>query len=350
MTPASRVPAKAEILLLVASMLIAFGLLEIAARRGFMLPYNPQADGWWEVGWLKRRAEYDSQRAQYAIDKFDPMLGWTLRENLRDVPLDQVRISSNSQGARGRREYSVAKGPGTRVVVIGDSYTFGEGVNDAQTFSAGLEQLLEGEVINLGVHGYGTDQQWLRLRRDGLKYAPDVVVLGFYEDDIARNRLRFRDYLKPHFSIVDGRPVPDNLPLPSPEEFKSRVHWRSLSYLNILLTNVRDRQLEEENVRRSKVLLNEIFAAALAARAQMIQLYLPTPDQVHANESVHPGLYAYGCGVPGVTCVDPTAALHRAIAPYAEDWKPLFRYHYAPELHRVIAGELARAIQGRSAR
>jgi hypothetical protein len=106
-------------------------------------------------------------------------------------------------------------------VVIGDSYTFGEGVNDDRTFAAGLERMVEHcEVLNLGVHGYGTDQQLLRLELDGLKYRPDIVLLGYYEDDVPRNRLSFRDYQKPHFSLVGGRLVLDNVPISSPEAFR----------------------------------------------------------------------------------------------------------------------------------
>jgi hypothetical protein len=58
-------------------------VVEIAARRGFLLPYNPSADGWWTVAWLKRSADRTSPGMQLTIDAFHPMLGWTLRENLR---------------------------------------------------------------------------------------------------------------------------------------------------------------------------------------------------------------------------------------------------------------------------
>jgi hypothetical protein len=253
-------------------------------------------------------------------------------------------VNSNSQGVRGRREYPLARTDRTRIIAIGDSYTFGEGVNDDQTFAAFLERQLENtDVLNLGVHGYGTDQQWLRLQIDGLKYRPDIVLFGYYEDDISRNRLTFRDYRKPHFSVVNGRLVADDLPIPSPEAFKSSLHWRSLSYLNIVMTGWRERRLEEENVERSKRILDAMVAATRSAHARIIQLYLPTPDQVRANESHHPGLFSYECATPDVICVDPTNAMHDTIAPY-DDWKKFFRYHYAPELHQVIAAQVAKAV------
>ena len=229
--------------------------------------------------------------------------------------------------------------------MIGDLYTFGEGVNDDETFSARLERLLaDSEVLNLGIHGYGTDQQWLRLSQDGVSYHPDVVLLGYYEDDIARNRLWFRDYAKPHFSVIDGRLIADNLPLPSPEAFKARLHLRSLAYLDIFRTALRERQLVRENVDRSARLLDAILTTTRSMGARLVQVYLPTPDQVRAGETTHAGLYSRECAAEDVVCVDPTPALHAWLAPH-DDWKAFFRYHYAPELHDVIAQEIARVIR-----
>jgi hypothetical protein len=334
----------AEFLLVLVSLLATAGCLEIAARRAFLLPYNPNADGWWRVSWLKRSGQFSSERAQYPIDRFHPVLGWTLRENLRDVPLLEAKVSSNSRGARGRREYSPARHGGTRVVVIGDSYSFGEGVNDAETFSAQLEQILpDSEVINLAVHGYGTDQQLLRLQIDGIPYHPDIIVFGFYDDDIGRNRLSFRDYLKPHFSVVNGRLVLDRTPLESPEAYKSHVHLRSLGYLNIFATSFGERRLAEENIERSKLILDAIAASAESSGARLVELYLPTPDQIRAGEVDHSGLFPYLCHRGTTVCLDPTAALHEIVSA-VPDSSRLFRYHYAAELHQAIARELGRAI------
>jgi hypothetical protein len=57
------------------------------------------------------------------------------------------------------------------------------------------------EVLNLGVHGYGHDQMLLYLREEGLRYRPDVVLLGFVQIDMPRNQLSFRDYAKPRFGV-----------------------------------------------------------------------------------------------------------------------------------------------------
>ena len=60
------------------------------------------------------------------------------------------------------------------------------------------------EVLNFGVHGYGTDQMLLRWEREGVAYAPDVVVLAFAYYHLDRNITGFRFYAKPHFILEPG--------------------------------------------------------------------------------------------------------------------------------------------------
>ena len=93
----------------------------------------------------------------------------------------------------------------TRIAVFGCSQTFGSGVEDDETFSARLAVSLRGvEVLNFGVHGYGTDQMLLRWEREGVAYAPDVVVLAFAYYHLDRNITGFRFYAKPHFILEPG--------------------------------------------------------------------------------------------------------------------------------------------------
>ncbi len=112
--------------------------------------------------------------------------GWTPRPSF--VGLWQGRrVSINARGYRGR-EHAVARRPGARrVVLLGDSITFGYAVADHATFAARLDA--RGlEALNLGVEGYGTGQQLLKLRHAGLGYRPDVVLLGVcVENDVVDN-------------------------------------------------------------------------------------------------------------------------------------------------------------------
>lgn len=85
-------------------------------------------------------------------------------------------------GAHGLREPTrpVAKPEGKRrVLVLGDSFTFGPGVPEEKTFVRRCEALLgrpDVEVLNGGTNGYATGQQYVWLRERGLRFSPDVVV------------------------------------------------------------------------------------------------------------------------------------------------------------------------------
>ena len=149
---------------------------------------------------------------------YDPRLGW------RNIPTWQAtslgrRLTINSQGLRDR-EYALQKLPGTgRILVLGDSYTWGYGVEDHEIFTEVLEQRLIGEdppweVINTGVSGWGTDQQWLFLKHEGWAYSPDVVVLAFFLMNDPVNNIHSSQYglHKPVFLNLDldlgNTPVP----------------------------------------------------------------------------------------------------------------------------------------------
>jgi len=121
----------------------------------------------------------------------DPNLGARLKPGFADRVVTTEFSSTwaiNVDGYRGPRAGS--RGPADlRVVTLGDSFTFGYGVEEEQAWPRQLERLLdEGsgpsaagvEVLNLGVGGYGTWQEaaWLEEKAPSLK--PDLVVLGFY--------------------------------------------------------------------------------------------------------------------------------------------------------------------------
>jgi hypothetical protein len=197
-------------------------IAEIVLRLG---PDHRWLDGekLWELRYARSRRERPAgggTHGDFPLDRHSPTLGWVSRPNHRSA-----EVNTNSRGLRGLREHTDPRPPGRRrIVVVGDSFTFGEDVADADAYPARLEELLpDTEVLNLGVHGYGTDQQHLMLLEQGLPRDPDAVVLGFYLPDVERNGLGFRDYAKPVYRLdADGRPVLHGVPVPSPEEISVR--------------------------------------------------------------------------------------------------------------------------------
>jgi len=234
-----------------------------------------------------------SQVTDYRIDVYDPIRGWTLRPGLSHFEaFDNETVSSNSRGLRGSSEHAYEKRLGTlRILTFGDSYTFGEGVSDHETFSYYLEKLLPGsEVINFGIHGYGHDQMLLYLREEGIKYHPDIVILGFVALDMKRNMLSFRDYAKPRFVLDGGQLVLTNTPVPRLEETLAREPWRSkfLDVLTMLRDRYRERleapELRTEMEKLTIALLDEIANTIRTAGAVPIFVYLPTFNEITQSE------------------------------------------------------------------
>lgn len=111
----------------------------------------------------------------------------------------------NSLGLRDR-EFSVNKPDSVvRILMLGDSFTEGNGVNSNQTFSKRLEKMLNTaglpfgcEVINAGVGSYSPLPEYLYLKNFGLQLQPDIVILNFdlsdvYDDIQYTARAKFDD-------------------------------------------------------------------------------------------------------------------------------------------------------------
>ena len=71
------------------------------------------------------------------------------------------------------------------IVVLGDSYSFGNGVDDGEEYPAVLAGLLadQADVVNLGVPGYGLTQQIRLFYEFGQAYDPAIVLLQFTDND-----------------------------------------------------------------------------------------------------------------------------------------------------------------------
>jgi lysophospholipase L1-like esterase len=132
----------------------------------------------------------------------DPELLWFNRPNLRqhrDVT-DPLPKSTNSLGFRMLEEIPPQKGPDEfRIFVMGDSSTFGLGVEDEETFCYVLQQSLREAtgkhvlVINSGAPGLTSYQGLILLQRYGLPLQSDLVIWAFNNDpclDMARDKGR----------------------------------------------------------------------------------------------------------------------------------------------------------------
>lgn len=120
----------------------------------------------------------------------DPVFHHILQSNMTRVDDGgdfRIIYHINKEGFRGK-SYPVDKPPKTyRIVILGDSFTFGSGVSDGQTFSDYLENILNEnfkdrnyEVINCGIGSYSPILEYLLLKNKAIEYSPALVML-FYD-------------------------------------------------------------------------------------------------------------------------------------------------------------------------
>jgi hypothetical protein len=151
---------------------------------------------------------------------FDRYLGWRLnpgwKGNHRHFDFEAY-YTVNELGFRGESE-SIASD--NKVFFLGDSFTFGLGVNDNDTFVHLLNNSADRENLsffNLGVPGYAPDQQ-LILLDNLLNYDPDTLLWVIYiGNDLLDIRYPFAlqaDYGKPYFELNNGRLALKNSPVP----------------------------------------------------------------------------------------------------------------------------------------
>jgi lysophospholipase L1-like esterase len=119
----------------------------------------------------------------------DPLTCWSLKQGYAGKFLaftEQVSIRTNARGFRGPE---LGPDGGERILCIGDSNTFGYGVQEDETHSAVAQRLLREagrsvEVVNMGVPGWSTGQERDQLVQLGLPLHPRAVVLQWNTNDI----------------------------------------------------------------------------------------------------------------------------------------------------------------------
>jgi len=198
-------------LLALASLLLFFGLAEVLTR---VVDLRPALGGaranpaWLGERWLLPRDDYRERLAEdgflgryYDLYAWDRWRFYRLRPEVeielsdplapaeaRDATRWSVRTSP--QGWRGP-PFAAEPAPGARrVVALGDSSTFGWGVEEFEAYPRRLEQALERgagagewEVLNLGVPGYSTLQGRVALEREALPLSPDVITWSYVSND-----------------------------------------------------------------------------------------------------------------------------------------------------------------------
>ncbi len=320
--------------------LLLFVSLAAALLAGeFYLRWNPPASVYFET--LETVQRTHSEISPYPYIGHVPERGSVKTFRTSEF---HTTIKINSMSMRDD-EYPVQKPVGVkRIAVMGDSFVFGWGVENKDVFTKLMEKehLKNTDVLNFGVAGYSSYQAFERLKRDALKFQPDIVLFFLYgfPDGYPDTPVLYE--------IRDGHLVLADMPPPS---FKKRVS-RFLSkniYWVALINEARGtiqvghpppqepsaQKLETEKGLR---LLKALKDFGTQNHFIPVVFYIPIKQSVKEGTEPEAELVSRFCLQEGIYFLDLTRPLH-------DFWKrerksPYFRIdnHWNLNGHRAVAG------------
>lgn len=315
-----------------------------------------------------------SEKMDDGLVRYDPDLGWRLTPGWRGTHEHFDYTTNYTIDLRGFRTDPNTPAPAGRGValVVGDSFTFGLGVGDGETFTSRLNADAGSERwVNAGVPGYAPEQTWLWLQQARVLARPDVIFFVVYLGndlvDIGLDYAVQSPWAKPAARlaengelVIGGRPVPQ---VPKPPALAARTLasyvlgdsrepglFEGLRLYRLLALAVPE-DVDREALRARlapKVALFEALLDAMveATSEELVLVLMPGASLVGDPGSVS-GQYQQLvreevtslAGSKGVTLLDPTDALAR------DHYFPNDG-HLTPAGHEVFARALGEAMKG----
>jgi hypothetical protein len=284
----------------------AAAVLAIAASEFALRWTHPQP-----TGWVIRDEEPRRQD--------DPLLGWVLapaRTGRSTVAGRAVEYAIDAAGYRVRRAGESVDPERPSVVFAGESVMFGEGLEWDESIPAQVSAALGIQSVNLAVHGYSTDQIYLRLGRELPRFRRPIAVVSIFMTELfGRNLDEDRPHLGP--GLVWQRAEP-----------KSRL----MSLAGLLVPYRRDTTVE-----RGVRVTREVFLAIAELARHRGATPLVIVPQFGAEEDVQRALRER-------ILTNDTATL---LVPLDPDWRLAWDRHPNPSAAHVIAAAIAARLQPR---
>ncbi len=323
--------------------------------------------------------------------QYDPDLGWKLTpgwSGRHDHKEFGATYSINALGFRNDAPLQVRM-PGNRLtLVVGDSFTFGLGVNDDATFVHHLNAAHPPGISfsNGSIPGFSTDQQALLIGKHLLSLTPDRILLVVYlGNDLFDNRLAFPLQVsspKPYF-VVTGKglelrnhPVPKQRKPPSsgPEGLVAAVWgediaqwpWRTRLEQQSELFRIFSRQLWPESDYRDVLrtrfapetdlfekIMDEIAAACRKRGVKLVivtlagRSFVTDPGSVSAQyqELFRDHVVSYAKGRQ-LEAIDVAGLMQARFQKQSQEWFYPNDGHLNPAGHRVVAELLQSRLAG----
>ncbi|HUG54311.1 MAG TPA: hypothetical protein VMR21_11950 [Vicinamibacteria bacterium] len=279
-------------------------------------------------------------------------------------------VFTNDRRARvGRRGERTA--PEVALLTVGDSFSWGHGVENPETYTARLAARWDAPAANLAFSAYGTVQSLQMLRRN-LDLRPRLVVYGFIADHMKRNVSPCAPAYGPlclpfsHVGLDDrGAPV---VRRPDPRLFAAnrrfwdefffaksigpRQLWAAAEAEWVLLARTPRPEAPDDAAMRARILealIGDMAAAAASVPAPLVVLNIPYLETGSTNPLPAPLREAVGrIRAPNLLLLDlaPLVARHHA-APSAPPLRFERDRHPNAAAHDLIAGAVAAFVQDR---
>ena len=144
----------------------------------------------------------------------DEKLGWKLKPNASGTHYQPYVFDAEYNVDEEGNRITPGNYQQPKILFLGGSFTFGNGVDDHETFPYKLGSIFpDHKIINGAVMAWGTAQAWVKLQKSFEKYDDiDLVVYGFITHHLSRNYLN-KDWLllleswgrkNPYFETEDG--------------------------------------------------------------------------------------------------------------------------------------------------
>jgi hypothetical protein len=274
----------------------------------------------------------------------DHELGWSLLPNNQltrnNHDGEPWYIETDGEGVRGPSSWPADAS--RRMLVLGDSFAFGEGVDLEERFDSLIqEEIPDLAIVNLGVMGYGTDQQLIRAQGwiDQLREDDILLILTYSNDffDVVSTHHSGRS--KPWFESADGELV---------------AHWpeiglleiaRDRSYLMSLVAsrlNVHSEDAFERRLKHAGDLYQQILADKLPeiAGGGIDVILVHHGDDVFDLPFDVDQVFAASCAL-----VTSCLSLDRATSQYEKADIFLSDGHWNEGGHRVAAEQIAKHLR-----
>jgi hypothetical protein len=167
--------------------------------------------------------------------RYDAELGWAPTPNSSSIVTTARTIHAQHNGL-GFRDIEFKPDARPAILFIGDSFVWGVDAEANERFTDLLRSRISGNtIVNAGVSGYGTDQEYLLLQRIWPTIRPSAVVLIFCADNDRLDNginVRYDGYRKPYFAtaadgtlVLRGQPVPKSRQLYIKQDWLVRHLW-----------------------------------------------------------------------------------------------------------------------------